>query len=105
IVSFAVVLGAASAIAQDRPAPAAVTGVQETTPPAATATTVVQELPAPASAAAPSAEPQKEGPSAAIASTPTPAAKPTAKRTAARQHSAATRERPRVADPGYASPL
>ena len=49
--SFALLLlGAATAAAQDRPAPAAVTtGVQETAPPAA-ATTAVQEAPAPVSA-------------------------------------------------------
>jgi len=116
-ISFALLLlGAATAAAQDRPAPAAVTtGVQETAPPAA-ATTAVQEAPAPVSAedmrlkpaidvAAPSAEPQKVEPPAAVASTPAPAEKPAAKRAAARQHSTTTREKPLVAYPGYAAPL
>src|SRR5262245_4784053 len=104
--SFApLLLVAVTAAAQNQPAPvAATTGAQETAAPAAP-TTAVQELPAPASAAAPSAEPQKAEPPAAIASTPAPAPKPTAKRAAVRQHSVATREGPRVAYPGYASPL
>jgi hypothetical protein len=102
--SFAVLLlAAATAAAQDRPAPAA-------------ATTAVQETPAPASAedislkpaidvASPSAEPQKVEAPAAVASSPAPAEKPAAKRAAARQHSTATRERRPVAFPGYAAPL
>src|SRR5262245_34581779 len=99
--SFApLLLVAGTAVAQNPPAaPAAATGVQ---PAPASAEDISEK---PADVAAPSAEPQKAETSAPIASTPAPAAKPTAKRAAARQHSTATRERPRVAYPSYASPL
>jgi hypothetical protein len=110
--SFApLLLVAATAAAQNHPAPA-ITVVQGTAAPAA-ATTAVQETPAPASAEDislrpaidPSAEPPKAEPPAAIASTPAPAEKPASKRAAARQHSTTSRGKPLVAYPSYASPL
>ena len=100
--SFApLLLVAGTAAAQNHTAaPAAATDVQ----PAPASAEDISEKPA-IDVAAPSAEPQKAETSAAIPSTPAPAAKPTAKRAAARQHSTATRERPWVAYPSYASPL
>src|SRR5262245_51440146 len=86
ISSFALLMdGAVSAVAQETAAPAA-------------ATTAVQEAPAPFNTgeiklkpaidvAVPSAEPQKAETPAAVASTPSPAEKPAAKRkVAAKQH-------------------
>jgi hypothetical protein len=100
------------AVQETRAPAAATTAVQETAAPAV-ATTAVLETAAPASAgdikltvvpkpatdvAPTAAEPHRVDPPAAIASTPSPAEKPAAKRAvAARQHSTATRERASLA--------
>jgi hypothetical protein len=105
-------LVAATAAAQESPAPAAATtAVQETGGPATT-TTAVQETSAPVSAhetklnATVDVEGQKVDPPAATASSLSPAERPPTKRAAAtRNQSTATRGRAPVAYPGYAAPM